>query len=53
MFAGVRFGSGPLMFTSEFRYQWAEGDLDEGEGFAGRKIDLGGYNALFGLAIKF
>jgi hypothetical protein len=51
MFAGVRFGSGPLMFTSEFRYQWAEGDLDEGEGFAGRKIDLGGYNALFGLAI--
>ena len=53
LFAGVRFGSGPLMFTTEFRYQHAEGDLDEGEGFAGSKIDLGGYNTLFGLAIKF
>lgn len=52
-FAGVRFGSGPLMFTTEFRYQWAEGDLDGDEGFAGSKIDLGGSNWLFGLAIKF
>ena len=53
VFAGVRFGSGPLLFTAEFRYQDAEGDLDENEGFGGSKIDLGGYNTLFGLAIRF
>jgi hypothetical protein len=41
------------MFTAEFRYQHAEGDLDAGEGFAGSKIDLSGYNWLFGMGIRF
>jgi len=53
VFGGVRFGSGPLMFTTEFRYQHASADLDPNEGFAGTKIDLGGYSTLFGMGIRF
>ncbi len=37
----------------EVRYQYAIGDLPLDQGFAGSKIDLGGFNYLFTINVKF
>ena len=37
----------------EIRYQSAEGDLPADQGFAGSKIDLGGFNYLFVMNFRF
>jgi opacity protein-like surface antigen len=50
---GVRVpvGSGGVGF--EIRHQSAEGELPADQGFAGSKIDLGGYNYLFTVNFRF
>ena len=54
LFGGVRFPAGSgVMIGGEFRWQQAEADLDEGEGFASDHLDLGGYNWLFSVAFRF
>ena len=50
---GVRFPLGSVGVGGEIRYQGGTGNLPAGEGFAGSKIDLGGFNYLFVLNIKF
>jgi hypothetical protein len=52
---GVRFpvGSRGSGFGGEIRYQGGKGDLPVNQGFAGRKIDLGGINYLFTVNIGF
>jgi hypothetical protein len=47
----VRIGSGGVGF--EIRHQSAEGNLPADQGFAGSKIDLGGYNYLFTVHYRF
>jgi len=52
--AGVRFPIAPqFLVGGEFKWQDAEGDLDESQGFAGSTIDLGGYSALFTFNVRF
>jgi opacity protein-like surface antigen len=54
LFGGVRFPvSRAVMLGGEFRWQAATADLDSNVGFAGDKIDLGGYNWLFSVAARF
>jgi hypothetical protein len=50
---GVRFPIGSMGAGFEIRYQSAEGDLPDDQGFAGSKIDLGGLNYLFTLNFRF
>ena len=50
---GINIPLGRHGFGAEIRYQDAEGELDENEGFAGSKIDLGGFNYLVTFRIGF
>ena len=45
---GGRFGAG-----GEIRYQSAHGELPAAEDFAGSRIDLGGFNYLFTVNVRF
>ena len=51
--AGVRIPAGPAGVAFEMRYQSAEGDLPGDQGFAGSKIDLGGFNYLLVMNFRF
>jgi hypothetical protein len=53
IFGGLGFPVGNWNIGGEIRYQSAQGELDRGQGFAGDKIDLGGftYSAIF--KVKF
>jgi len=54
LLGGVRFPlSRQVMMGGEFRYQWATADLDSNVGFAADRLDLGGYNWLFTVAVRF
>ena len=50
---GVRFPFGPLAIGGEIRYQHAIADLPSDQGFAGSKIDLGGFNYLVTFNVRF
>jgi hypothetical protein len=50
---GVRFPFGPASIGGEIRYQNAKADLPSDQGFAGSKIDLGGFNYLVTFNLKF
>lgn len=50
---GLRVPLGNWAFGGEVRWQRALGDLPESEGFAGSKIDLGGWNYLATFQVKF
>jgi hypothetical protein len=50
---GVRIPVGSWGFGGEIRYQSAVGDLPADQDFAGSKIDLGGFNYLFTLNVRF
>jgi hypothetical protein len=50
---GVRFGLGSLSAGGEIRYQHATADLPDGQGFAGPKLNLGGFNYLATLNFHF
>jgi hypothetical protein len=50
---GVRVPLGAWGFGGEIRYQSAKGDLPADQDFAGSKIDLGGFNYLFTLNVRF
>lgn len=51
---GLRFPVGDdLLFGGEFRYHDVKADLDPALGFAGERIDLGGYTTTFTFAIRF
>lgn len=52
--AGVRFGGREgISVGGEFRYQGGKADLDPDLGFAGDRIDLGGYSGLFTVQFRF
>jgi hypothetical protein len=44
---------GHMSFGGEVRYQSAEGTLPASQGFAGPKIELGGFNYLFVVGVRF
>jgi len=50
---GVRFATGPMAFGGEIRWQDGKADLPKDQGFAGSKIDLGGFNYLFTVNFRF
>lgn len=50
---GIRFPVGALSVGGEVRWQHAIGDLPTDQGFAGDKIDLGGFNYLATFKIRF
>jgi outer membrane protein W len=51
---GIRFPMGDaLLFGGELRYHDVKADLDPSLGFAGEKIDLGGYTTTFTFSIRF
>jgi outer membrane protein W len=50
---GLRVGAGSWGVGGEIRYQAGEGDLPTDKGFAGSKIDLGGFNYLFTVGVRF
>jgi hypothetical protein len=50
---GIRFPLGSWDLGGEIRYQNAEGDLPEDQGFSGDKIDLGGFNYLLTFNVRF
>jgi len=50
---GVRFPMGPFAAGGEVRWQDAKADLPNDEGFAGPKINLGGFNYLFTMNFRF
>jgi hypothetical protein len=50
---GVRVPVGNWGIGGEIRYQHASADLPNDQGFAGPKIDLGGFNYLFTINVKF
>ena len=50
---GVRFPMGPVAVGGEIRYQSAVADLPGDKGFAGSRIDLGGFNYLLTFNIRF
>ena len=50
---GVRVPIGSAGVGFEIRHQSAEGKLPADQGFAGTKIDLGGYNYLFTMNFRF
>ena len=54
VFGGLRLPvSDAILLGGEFRYQDAEGDLDPSLGFAGNKIDVGGYSVTFTFGLRF
>ena len=53
IFGGIRFPIGSASIGFEIRHQSAEGKLPSDQGFAGSKIDLGGYNYLFTMNFRF
>jgi hypothetical protein len=50
---GIRFAAGPVVPGFEARYQSATANLPADQDFVGTKIDLGGWNALFTLGVRF
>jgi outer membrane protein W len=50
---GVRLPIGSWAVGGEIRYQSAKGDLPADQDFSGNKIDLGGFNYLFTVNVKF
>ncbi|MDE3153493.1 MAG: hypothetical protein KGN76_00200 [Acidobacteriota bacterium] len=50
---GARIPFGPLAIGGEVRYQKGTGSLPASGGFAGTKIDLGGYNYLATIQLRF
>ena len=50
---GVRVPVGNWGIGGEIRYQHAAADLPSDQGFAGSKIDLGGFNYLFTINVRF
>jgi outer membrane protein W len=50
---GVRAPIGQSSVGFEIRYQSAEGELPNDQGFAGSKIDLGGFNYVFTTSFRF
>ena len=50
---GVRFPVGPFGIGGEVRWQDAKATLPADQGFAGPKIDLGGFNYLFTMTFRF
>jgi hypothetical protein len=50
---GVRVPLGSWDIGGEIRYQKAEGELPDDQGFLGSKIDLGGFNYLLTFNIRF
>ena len=50
---GVRVPFGPAAVGFEIRHQSAQGNLPADQGFAGTKIDLGGFNYLVTLNFRF
>lgn len=50
---GVRVPVGNWGIGGEIRYQSAKGDLPTDQDFAGTKIDLGGFNYLFTINVRF
>ncbi|MBI3493489.1 MAG: hypothetical protein HY047_17165 [Acidobacteria bacterium] len=50
---GVQLPVGSWGVGGEIRYQSAEGTLPSDQGFAGTKIDLGGFNYLFTVRFRF
>jgi outer membrane protein W len=50
---GVRVPVGSWGIGGEIRYQSAKGDLPADQDFAGSKIDLGGFNYLFTVNVRF
>jgi outer membrane protein W len=50
---GIRLGTGPVPFGFEVRWQSAKADLPADQGFAGPRIDLGGFNYLFTIGYRF
>ncbi len=50
---GVRFLIDTATAGFEIRYQAAEGDLPDDQGFAATTIDLGGFNYLFTMGFRF
>jgi outer membrane protein W len=50
---GVRVPVGSWGVGGEIRYQSAKGDLPSDQDFAGSKIDLGGFNYLFTVNVRF
>lgn len=50
---GVRVSGDQVGVGGEIRYQSAEGTLPTSKGFAGTKVDLGGFNYLFTVNIRF
>jgi len=50
---GVRVPVGNWGIGGEIRYQSAKGDLPSDQDFAGTKIDLGGFNYLFTVNVRF
>ncbi len=50
---GVRVPLGAIGFGGEIRWQDARATLPTDQGFAGNKIDLGGFNYLFTMNVRF
>lgn len=50
---GLAFPAGSWLVGFEVRYQSAQGELDPARGFAGTKIDLGGFNYLAMFKVRF
>ena len=50
---GVRIPTRPVGFGGEIRWQKAEGNLPSDQGFAGQKINLGGFSYLVVFNVKF
>jgi hypothetical protein len=50
---GVQVPIGPVGVGGEIRWQSAKGTLPSDQGFAGSKIDLGGFNYLFVMSFRF
>jgi hypothetical protein len=50
---GVGFPVGAWSLGVEIRYQSAQGELPNDQGFAGTKIDLGGFNYLASFKVRF
>jgi outer membrane protein W len=50
---GARFVFDPMTFGGEIRWQSGHGNLPADQGFAGSVIDLGGFNYLFTVGVRF
>lgn len=50
---GVAFSVGSWSIGGEIRYQSAQGELPDDQGFSGTKVDLGGFNYLATFKLRF